>query len=70
MRRFTYLIAPLLLIGGLHSAPDVSAQDCTTAEDVTFCSFSEHGHAGPVLPFACDSYDYYCNESYGSWGLF
>lgn len=70
MTGFIGLLAPVLAVAGLHSAPTAVAPNCTAVEDQTFCSFGERGHSGPVLPYQCDSYDYYCNESYDGWNLF
>ena len=70
MRLRHLVVAPLLVVAGLAAAPTAAA-DCTTTGNQTFCSFGEPGNTGPVLPYECvDAYDYYCNDSYGSWDLF
>lgn len=71
MRRFIGLLAPVLAIVGLHAAPTAAAApNCTVVDNETYCSFGEQGSSGPVLPYQCDPYDYYCNDSYGGRNLF
>lgn len=68
--RLPYLLAAsALAIAGLVSAP-AAAADCTEADNQSFCSFGEPGTSGPVLPYDCDTYDYYCNDGYSHWDLF